>query len=166
MRKFATTALVCCAFTALIVPSARADFLLNCRLLDTGNPIWKQHCKAETREPVRVRCRDRFECLALKKLILSQGRSTADLEAVGTSPAPSVTGTLGSTISNGGNTLGGTVEGAGGTVGGVVGGVSPSGGETVGSTGSVLGGTISRSTNTLGGTVTGAGGAVGNALNR
>jgi hypothetical protein len=152
--------------TALVIPSARADFILNCRLLDTGNPIWKQHCKAETREPVRVRCRDRLECLALKKLILSQGGSIAGLEAVATSPAPSVTGTLGSTVSNGGNTLGRTVEGAGGTVGGVVGGISPSGGEAAGSTGSVLGGTVSGSANTLGGTVTGAGNAVGNALNR
>jgi hypothetical protein len=166
LPKLATIALVCGVFTVLFIPGTKADFILNCRLLDTGNPIWKQHCKAETRQLVRVRCRDRFECLALKKLILSLGGSIQDLEAVGMSPVPGVAGALGSTISNGGNTLGGTVEGAGGTVGGVIGGVSPSGGEAVDSTGSALGRTVSGSTSTLGNTVTGAGDTLGSTLNR
>lgn len=60
MRIIATSALVCCAATALFTSSTRADFVLNCRLLDTTHPIWKQHCKAETREQTRVRCRDRL----------------------------------------------------------------------------------------------------------
>jgi hypothetical protein len=175
MRIFATSALVCCAIAALFPSSARADFVLNCRLLDTNHPIWKQHCKAQTRELARVRCRDRLECLALKKLIFLQTDSI-DTRA-GVSPGPSVTGVLGSAVSGAGSTLGGavqgagstlggTVQGAGSTVGGVVNSVSPTAGEIVRSTTSAAGGAVSGTTDTIGNTVTGAGNTVGSTLNK
>jgi len=163
MRIFATSALVCCAIAALFPSSARADFVLNCRLLDTNHPIWKQHCKAQTRELARVRCRDRLECLALKKLIFLQTDSI-DTRA-GVSPGPSVTGALGSAVSGAGSTLGGAVQGAGSTVGGVVNSVSPTAGEIVRSTTSAAGGAVSGTTDTIGNTVTGAGNTVGSTLN-
>jgi hypothetical protein len=165
MRIFATSALVCCAITVLFSSSARADFVLNCRLLDTAHPLWKQHCKADSL--VRVRCRDRLECLALKKLIFSQSGSLDNRAGVVASPAPSVTSTLGSIVSGGaGSTFGGTVKGAGDTVGGAVDGLSARGSGAVSSTGSAVGGTVSGATNTIGDTATGAVDTVGSTLSR
>jgi hypothetical protein len=180
MRLAAIATLVCCSFAIPFVPSARADFLLNCRLLDTNRVIWKQHCRAQT--PARVRCRDRFECLVLKKLVLSQGGTVQNLEGVVARLAPSMgqavgstTGALGTavqgsasalggTISTAGHTLGGTVEGATNSVGGALGGVSSAGSDIVSSTGSGLDGSISGATNTVGDTITSAGNTVGGAV--
>ena len=180
MRQAAIATLVCCSFAIPFVPSARADFLLNCRLLDTDRVIWKQHCRAQT--PARVRCRDRFECLVLKKLVLSQGGTVQNLEGVVARLAPSMaqavgstTGPLGTavqgsasalggTIWSAGHTLGGTVEGATNSIGGALGGVSSAGSDIVSSTGSGLDGSISGATDTVGDTITSAGNSVGGAV--
>ena len=39
-----------------------ADYLLNCRLMDPGHPLYKQHCK-EASEVVRLKCDSEEECL-------------------------------------------------------------------------------------------------------
>ena len=154
MRLPVIAALVCCSFAILsFVPGARADFILNCRLLDTDRVIWKQHCKAETRKMARVRCRDRFECLVVKKLILSQGGTLQNLGGAVAALLPSIKATTNLRTLSSGSTLGQAVGSTTGALGTAV----------QGST-SALGGTISSAGHTLGGTVEGATNSVGSAV--
>ena len=63
--------LVAFAVVPLLLTSdtpAKADFLLNCRLMDSGNPVYREHCK-EKSHVVRIRCQTTKACLLLRKLI-------------------------------------------------------------------------------------------------
>jgi hypothetical protein len=47
--------------TALFEPAA-ADYLLNCRLMDPGHPLYRQHCK-EASQVVRLECASEEDCV-------------------------------------------------------------------------------------------------------
>ena len=131
---------------------AKADFLLNCRFIDSGNPIYRQHCKEGS--VVRIKCHTEKECLLLRKLINSSGA----ISDVGGSSL--VTGTTG-TASSASSQIGGAVSGAGSAVGGAVSSTGSQIGGAVSGAGSAVGGAVSSTGNQLGGTVSGAGSAVG-----
>lgn len=52
----------------LAVPlPAAADFLLNCHLIDSGNPVYRQHCKTESRYLVVNECAPSRICVTKKQ---------------------------------------------------------------------------------------------------
>ena len=64
MRTIATLL----GLTALTIPlPAAAEFLLNCRLIDSGNPVYRQHCKPETRYLVVNECSVSKICVIKKQ---------------------------------------------------------------------------------------------------
>src|SRR5687767_5163508 len=64
MRTIATLL----GLTALAIPlPAAAEFLLNCRLIDSGNPVYRQHCKPETRYLVVNECSVSKICVIKKQ---------------------------------------------------------------------------------------------------
>jgi len=142
----------------LFQTDARADFLLNCRLMNPGNPVYRQHCR-ENLEVVRIECGTQEECLTLKKLCLAGGEQA--LPDVGVSS--SVKALSGSTSAPG-NTLNGTATGSGGAVGGTVSGASGTIGGAISGAGSAVGGAVSGAGGAGGGAVSGAGAAVGGAV--
>jgi hypothetical protein len=54
---------------------SRADFLLNCRLMQPGDPLYRQHCRSED-GIIRAKCREQAECLVIKKRILLRAAPT------------------------------------------------------------------------------------------
>lgn len=139
---------------AMVVPmqSARADFLLNCRLMDRGSSVWHQHCKAQDRI-IRISCRDRLDCIILKKKI-AKSIVTGD----GTTPLDSGRAPL-----LGGNTFKGE------TAGGVLAGSVDTSGKLGAAVGSSVESTGSAVHGTLGGAAEGAGRVIsdsGSLLNR
>jgi hypothetical protein len=70
--------------TALAIPlPAAAEFLLNCRLIDSGNPIYRQHCKAETRYLVVNECSVSKICVVKKQNFKGEFSGNVGLSANG-----------------------------------------------------------------------------------
>jgi hypothetical protein len=44
-------------------PAAADEFLLNCRFIDSSHPIYRQHCKAETKYLVATECDSSGICI-------------------------------------------------------------------------------------------------------
>jgi len=115
-------------------------------LMEKGNSLWYQHCKAQDKAVFRIRCSDRLECIVLKKKIakwIVQEAGIARMSAV-EALLPWTNQTLGNTFTSTGTRVGRTVreaagplgramQGAGQTVGGVLGGgVSTASGSDIG----------------------------------
>jgi hypothetical protein len=94
MRSWAMAWVVLSAI--LIIPDgfSKPTYLLNCRLITTGHPLFRQHCKAESRGS---RCGER-SCLSSKKTFgLSRERNRANNASVAESstaqkPTPEIGG--------------------------------------------------------------------------
>jgi hypothetical protein len=156
--------------TALAIPlPAAAEFLLNCRLIDSGNPIYRQHCKAETRYLVVNECSVSNICVVKKQNFKGVFSGSAGLSANGIPIATS--NPVNSTVALSGNldiAASSNITGTAGDIGSAPGlsvntSTTPLAGRSVtGSAGVGLSnpsGSLTRGvTRTAGGVVSGAGG--------
>jgi hypothetical protein len=170
-------AFLACVPMALVGDSpAKADFLLNCRLMNPGDPLFSAHCK-EPNALVRIRCRDQAECTVLKKQYYAksylspiQSKPSLATGSIAQKPVGTLTTgttqTLGGVVSTGQSTVSGVTSGASTAVSGTVSGATQAVGGVVGTGGSAVGGAVSTGGSVVGGAVGTAGGIVGGALNR
>src|SRR5688500_813516 len=152
--------------TAFAIPlPTSAEFLLNCHLIDSGNPIYRQHCKAETRYLVVNECSASKICVTKKQNFKGVFSGSVGLSLTGIPIA----------MSNGVNTpvslSGNLAIDACSNVTGTVDGIGSSSSLSIGtsttslgsrsltrSTGETLSNTAGGVTRTAGGVVSGAGG--------
>jgi hypothetical protein len=173
----------CAAAIGIACPEAKAEYLLNCRLMNPGHPLFRQHCKAEvpliTTEITRYFCFTKQQCMKVKKKNFSKYKyvavptaSTApSRDGSASSDSSSVTASTGgsNTTSGVGGAVSTTSDGAGGAVsdtGNSVGGTVSGAGDSLGASnvGSAAGGTVSNVGNTVGGTVSNVGSTAGSLL--
>ena len=79
-----------------------ADYLLNCRLMDPGHPLYRQHCK-EASQVVRLKCASEEDCVKS----LGDSASVSGTVVNGASSAVGAAGVAGSSA------VGGALSGAG-----------------------------------------------------
>jgi hypothetical protein len=130
---------------------SQADFRLNCRLINPAYTLYRQHCKSQTRI-VNIRCRDRADCLVVKKFI-----AAAAIPKPRIYDGPSATTSRNSTTSGLGGALGATLSGTSNSLSATR--------DAVGGTVSSVGTTASGATSGLGNTVDGAISSVGSIVN-
>ena len=86
---------------ALFEPVA-ADYLLNCRLMDPGHPLYRQHCK-EGSQVIRLKCASEEDCVST----LGDSASASGTVVENAGSAVGAAGVAGSSA------VGGAVSGAG-----------------------------------------------------
>ena len=128
---------------------AQAEFLLNCRLMDSAHPIYRQHCKAETGYLLASECLDARICIVKKQnfkgiysdglgleldgirtatssLLAAPGETLASTSLAGATPTlgrtaiAARTSSTTNTLGNVSKTATGTLAGAADTAGGLL----------------------------------------------
>jgi hypothetical protein len=152
--------------TALAIPlPAAAEFLLNCQLIDPGNWIYRQHCKAETRYLVVNECSASKICVVKKQNFTGVFSSSVGLSASGvpialSNPVNTAVSLSGGLAIAASSDVTGTADGIGSSLRLSVstGTRSLASQSLTGSTGRSLSNTAGGVTRTAGGVVSGAGG--------